>query len=279
MAKNENVSVSVTTDSGNGLRFDSQKNANVNTVLGFWLSKLNRNDNKVWQRRAVPIMAYVGANGSGKTAMMVRDTLPSLKAGRTVYSTVPLYLGDELHPCYRPFTWNALLTATHADFLLDEVIGIASSRESSAMTAEVQARLNQLRKVDIVLRWSAPAWQRADKIIREVTQAVSECRGFLPDKSATKIKKGEEKDPSQLALWAPCRLFRISTYDTREFDEWTSGKKDRSEPDVREWYWGVGSEAFAAYRTLDEVQRLEMHDQTKCDTCGHKMRTEFCKGH
>jgi len=256
------------------LRFDTKRGSTTSPVLGFLLSRFKGSEMKIARRRAVPIMAYVGANGSGKTAMMIRDTLPSLKAGRLVYSTVPLYLGDEIHPAYRPLTWHDLLTATHADFLLDEVIGVASSRESSSMSAEVQARLNQLRKADIVLRWTAPAWQRADKIIREVTQAVTECRGYMPDHAAVKTSKD-----SQAALWTPRRLFRMSTYDTREFDEWTAGKREKAPADLSEWFYAVDSEAFSTYRTLDSVERLEPHDITKCVLCGKKTRAEYCKGH
>ena len=42
------------------------------------------------QRRGFPIMAYVGPNGGGKSLAMVKDTVPSLRAGRRVLSTVRL---------------------------------------------------------------------------------------------------------------------------------------------------------------------------------------------
>ena len=41
-------------------------------------------------RRGLPIHAYVGPNGGGKSLAMVNDTIPSLDAGRPVLSTVRL---------------------------------------------------------------------------------------------------------------------------------------------------------------------------------------------
>jgi hypothetical protein len=246
------------------LRLGASRNVKISPFVSVFARFFSGSPSKVRRRRSVPIMAYVGSNGSGKTAMMVRDTLPSLDAGRLVYSTVPLYKDGELHPCYRPFTWHDLLTQTNCDFLLDEVIGIASSRESSSMSPEVQARLNQLRKRDIVLRWTAPAWPRADKIIREVTQAVTECRGYLPAKA----------DSGQ--LWAPKTLFRLATFDTKEFDDWTSGKRDKNPSELKEWFYAVGSRAFETYKTLDSVESVKPHDTTKCVECGNKVKVAYC---
>jgi hypothetical protein len=237
-------------------------------------SKVGHASTSVRRRRGVSIMSYVGSNGSGKTLCMVNDTLPSLDAGRPVYSTVPLFDPEtgEPHPSYIPFTrWQQLLDAEHADFLMDEIIGVASSRESSSLHAEVQNRLNQLRKADVVLRWTAPAWPRADKIIREVTQAVTECAGYLSDTSGT---RGDDA-----VLWAPKRLFRFRTFDMRSFDEWSAGKRERVRPDVKEWFQGPGSRAFRAYDTLAAVERIEAHDPQLCPDCGRRRRVEYCKGH
>lgn len=265
---------------GDGLRHsrEAAQARRTGLLFGVLTSKLLSSEFAVQRRRGVPIMAYVGPNGGGKTLCMVNDTLPSLDAGRTVYSTVPLYDVEtgEPHPAYRPFTrWSQLLEAEHADFLMDEVIGIASSRESSSMHAEVQNRLNQLRKADVVLRWTAPSWARADKIIREVTQAVTECRGYMSDGKATR----EPGAGGQVALWAPRRLFRFRTFDMRDFDEWSAGKRDRVRADVKQWFQGPGSRAFGSYRTLDSVERIEAHDPNKCPQCGGQLRREYCKGH
>ena len=67
-----------------------------------------------------PIAAYVGVNGSGKTLLMVHDTLPSLANGRDIYTTVPLHLPDGTIPpnVHILHDWSQVLEAEHADILL-----------------------------------------------------------------------------------------------------------------------------------------------------------------
>ena len=98
-------------------------------------------------RRGYPIHAYLGTgNGSGKTLLMVHDSLPSLEAGRPVLSTVrlldyknPRQCDDPTctfpghpnhqaaHPLYIPFKdYQQLLDARDCDVLMDEVTGVAS---------------------------------------------------------------------------------------------------------------------------------------------------------
>ncbi len=216
-------------------------------------------------RRSFPIMGYVGPNGGGKSLAMVQDTLPSMSSGRTVLSTVRLLLPgtDVDHPSYVPFTsFDQLLEVEHCDVLMDEVVGIAGSREASRLDVRVQNILVQLRRRDVVLRWSAPSWARADKIIREVTQSVTECRGYYQARAGV-------DDNGERRLWAPKRLFAFRTYDTMEFDEWTAGKRERADPQISEWFLGPGSTAFAAYDTMDSVQMVAApNPEGTCDTCG-----------
>jgi len=151
-------------------------------------------------RRAWPIHGYIGPNGGGKTTAAVWDTMPSLMAGRSVLATVrlldfenPRLCDDPLcdspdhathkakHPLWIPWTsWTQLLEVEHCDVIADEVTGVASSRESQSMPSVVANALVQLRRRDVVLRWTAPSWSRADLIIRECSQAATLCSGFLP---------------------------------------------------------------------------------------------------
>jgi hypothetical protein len=205
---------------------------------------------------------------------MVHDSLPSLRAGRLVLSTVALL--DQAtglpHPAYVPLTsFDQLLLAKNCDVLMDEVTGIANSRDSSKLPPAVQNLLVQLRRRDVVLRWTAPNWSRADKIIREVTQGVVECRGYFP--GAPLPSEGS----SGVRLWAPNRLFSFSLYDTIDFDDWTTGKRDKLPPLSRQWFKGIGSDAFASYDTLDSVALVTHSDaENQCTGCGHKKRVEYC---
>jgi len=227
-------------------------------------------------RRSFPIMGYVGPNGGGKSAAMVNDTLPSLDRGRTVLSTVKLldWRTGLPHPAYVPFTdFDQLLTLEHADVLMDEVVGIANSRSAASLSVVVQNLLVQLRRRDIVLRWTAPNWSRADKIIREVTQAVTECRGMFPGRP-------QVDESGQMRLWAPKRVFNFRTYDTVDFEEWTSGKKDSAKAVAVQWLKGPGSRMFAGYDTLDSVNMVaHAAEDGMCSVCGKQMRKEYCKGH
>jgi hypothetical protein len=206
---------------------------------------------------------------------MVHDILPSLDAGRTVLSTVRLLDGaGNPHPGYIPFTdFGQLLDAEHCDVLMDEIVGIANSRDGAKLPSPVQNLLVQLRRRDITLSWSAPNWARADKIIREVTQAVTECRGFYPGRAV-----GADT-ASGVRLWAPKRVFKFQTFDTAEFEEWTSGKRDKMRPLAAQWFKGPDSRAFASYDTLDSVSMVSGGADDTCPYCDKKKRVEYCKGH
>lgn len=229
-------------------------------------------------RRSYPIMAYVGPNGGGKSACMVYDTIPSLRRGRTVLSTVKLVdpRTGRPFPNYVKFeSWDQLVDLKDADVLMDEMVGIAGSRESQKLDMRVQNVLVQLRRRNIVLRWSAPNWARADKIVREVTQSVTECRGYFPSRVA---KRAGDDDAVQ--LWAPKRLFRFRTFDTIDFEEWTSGKRDKLEPIAGEYFYGPGSTVFDTYDTLDAVSMVAgITPEGLCDICMKTARKEYCKGH
>ncbi len=243
------------------------------------IRKLINRTKKVGRRRGVPIHAYVGPNGSGKSLAMVRDTIPSLDAGRRVLSTVRLV--DEHgadHPMYEKFVdWRQLLTAEHCDVLMDEVTGIASSRESQGLPWEVANVLVQLRRRDIQLRWTAPAWARSDKIIREVTQAVTECRGYMSDRRPLR----DSGRRMNVGLWLPKRMFTFKTYDTNEFEEWTAGKRDTVKPICFELFYSPGDRALTTYNTWDAVSIVgeQVVGGGICLDCGLPRRRQYCTGH
>jgi hypothetical protein len=215
-------------------------------------------------------MGFTGPNGGGKTLAMIWDTLPSLARGRRVISTVRLLDFENPRPCETPETcgidhtgasanhmqahplyeplreWSQVLEAEHCDMLFDEVTGVASSRASHSMPAPVANLLVQLRRRDVVLRWSAPSWARSDVIIRECSQAVTYCRGYLP--KAVEPGAGEEE-----RLWRAKRLAEWRTFDATEFEDFTSGKREALKPLVKDWHWIPGSPASQAYDTFDSV--------------------------
>lgn len=227
-------------------------------------------------RRATPIACYVGPNGGGKTLAMVHDTLPSLDAGRTVLSTVPLFSVPpkyrpehgplELHPCYVPLSsWRQLVAAEHCDVLMDEVTGVASSRSYSSLPAQLLNMLMQLRKRDVVLRWTSPNYSRADVVIREVTRTVTVCRGYWP-------KRVEG------SAWPSRRLFTWATFDAVDFDAFETAKSDQLKKLARQAVWRRPSfRAQHAYNTLDAVSTLDHIDVFgSCLECGGKRTQHRC---
>lgn len=220
-------------------------------------------------RRRFNIHAYVGMNGSGKSLAMVHDTVPSLLAGRRVLSTVKLLdpaTGGE-HPLFERLTeWSQVLEAKHCDVLFDEVQGIADSRSSQGMPVQVRNFLGQLRRNDVVLRWTTPAWNWTDVRLRDVTRAVTVCRGYMP-----------KADPGAESVWAPNRLFRWLTYDAAEFSRWTDGTEANLRGKLNVWYWRPSNAAQHFYSTLDPVTRIgEVLDSGRCAVCGGRRTIPLC---
>lgn len=225
------------------------------------------------------IVGLVGPNGGGKTlALMVltaatragqwwecdlpfhEHTKQGITSGyRKMLSTVPILDGTgDLHPLYEEFTdFQQLLDLEHGDGYMDEVVTVASSRESARMDPRVLVKLNQLRKDDVFLYWTAPNLARADKSIREVTKALIECRGYAPAPAS-------ESGPR----WRSKRVFKFTAYDAVEFESWTAGQRENATPLRTLWFNGTGSAEFRAYDTLSAVSMVRsMTPENTCTVC------------
>lgn len=222
-------------------------------------------------RRRFEIQAYVGVNGSGKSLAMVHDTIPSLLAGRRVLSTVTILdpVTGEPHPLFEPLTsWGQLLQAEHCDVLFDEVQGIADARNgANGLPVQVRNFLGQLRRNDVTLRWTAPSWNWADSRLRDITKAVTVCRGHmskLPD------------DPKM--VWRVNRLFRWNTYDAKDFDRWDNGTTEaKLKGRLNAWFWRPGSAAEAYYDSLAPVSFIaDVLESGRCAWCGGRRRVPEC---
>jgi hypothetical protein len=217
-------------------------------------------------RMSFPIMGFVGPNGGGKTLAAVAMAYAAMEfQNRKVLSTVPLLDPDsgKPHRNYVPWTsWDQLLDWWDGDVLADEILSIASSRGAASLDPRAQTLLVQLRKRNCRFWWTAPSYARADVIIREVTQAITECRGYYSDNTGRQERRGT------IQSWAPKRLFHFATYDATEFDEWTAGKKEKATTLVEDWFHGVDSVTFKCYDTLGAVNVIAgVSDGGVCDTC------------
>lgn len=246
------------------------------------------------RRRLQAIMAYDGPNGSGKTAAMVYDTLPTLdgirwecrvkdhrhtlagvyEGERYVLANLDLYDTEtgELHPrSVRLVDWGQLLTAEHCDVLFDEIMGIASARDSGGLPGEVAMLLQKLRHFDITLRLTTPRFGAAHIDLRSVVKAVTACRGFMPNKASKQV------------AWAPNRLFNWRTFSTEDYEDGAPSRseRDRNKKGVRAkvvaWVWGPDSRMFAAYDTLGVVSVLaKALPSGTCSICGGRRSIPKC---
>jgi hypothetical protein len=270
-------------------------------TAGWITPKFLSGEKKRGARRGVPIHAYVGANGGGKTLAMIHDTLPSLAAGRRVLSNVPLLdpATGEPHPLWVPLrSWVQLLEAEHCDVLLDEAQGVVNSRESSAMPVQMLTMLMQLRKRDVCLRLTAPNFARIDKAVREVCQAVTVCRGYLP-MAPQRIARDAARctdcihepviDDGELVavptpcakhearLWSMKQCFWWRTYDAMEWEQFSLQQVENIKPLATSWYWRPGRDAEKVYDTLGQVEVMDhLSDAGLCAHCGGKRMHRKC---
>jgi hypothetical protein len=262
---------------------------------------------RVYMRR-VPILGIFGPNGHGKTLAMVWITMPDLDMGVPVLSTVRLtdfrdprpcdgtkiverigvarhveaceldtpgiehWHHNAAHPAYIPCTSYAQLVA-HRDgvLLLDEVTGGFSSRSSMSMPGAVMQAIMQMRKLDRVVRYSAPAWSRTDVALRQVTIGATLCTGF-----ASASVEGRQ--------WRSNRLFRWLTYDARKLDDVNEAdrqadkKRKRLKADRFCMHWAPGSGVFDAFDTYSMADTLGGVDESgKCLKCNKVKTQEKCK--
>lgn len=232
------------------------------------------------KRNGFAIHGYTGANGGGKTMAAVFDSLAHLAAGRPVVSTCRILdpRTGEPHPLWVPFDdFRVLLELSYCCVILDEVTGVASSRESMGLPSAVLNRLMQLRKGDVDVKWTTPDWNRADVALRRVTQGLTTCVGLMPKEIETADDDGLSRS------WRQRRLFVWRTYDARQFDEWSvakersTSKAHRLRPITRQVMWGPGSLTQECYDTYEHALSVgAVNDAGLCMDCGHKRRAKQC---
>jgi hypothetical protein len=177
---------------------------------------------------------------------------------------------EAAHPLWIPWTrWDQLLRFNFGRVLADEMTGIASSRESQTLPSEVLNHLQQLRRADIPFAYTCPDWARADKSLREPTQAVTVCTGYL--KTEAPLFGDQER------VWKARRLFNWRTYDARALDQLTEGKKQDVGAEVKDWHWGPSSLAFRLYDTFAPVLQVGTATESgRCFRCGGTRPPQKC---
>lgn len=236
---------------------------------------------------ASPIRAFVGPNGSGKSlAALICGVVPALRAGRPVLSNCTLR--PEVIDCdpalYEPLTtWKSLVEAQGRTIWLDEITACLPSRAFASVPAELQRVLNQLRKQDCDVLWTAPNWSRADVLVREVTQEVTVCRsrwrdpwqrtidGPVRDERGRKVRRD--------ARWPAWRFFSWYSYAAEDYDLYQDrGSSELLKPMYRTNYWLPARKREAwVYATGDQVMLMDhLDDIGRCVGCNRPRRKEYC---
>lgn len=257
------------------------------------------------------IRAFVGANGGGKTLAVVETcVLPAWEAGRLVVANMALYpdrLGYspdlfqplvswrdivkmgrclEPEPCEPGDCSHTITRGRGCLLVLDEASAALPSRQSGSVPPQLVRVLNQLRKRDVELVWTAPAYARMDVVVRECTQAVTVCTGLLPDRYPRALQAGVRKwfppkaaDAARLErAWAPNRLFTWVTYEAMSYDEFTLGKTAQLRPRSKRSYWRTRHDAMHAYGTMEGADLLDhLTDSGACMDCGLPKSRKSCE--
>lgn len=185
---------------------------------------------------------------------------PGVTSGRRlVYSTVPLLGPDgDVDPLYRPLVdFRQLVTVEHSDVLFDEVAGISDASDSASVPVQVTNWLHQLRKRDVRLRVTTPAYSRCSKPIRQVAQVVVDARSFWPEPA------------TEGRLWRSRRGMLFRAFDAFAFDNYSAHTSERLQPLARAAYWRPTGEAQHRYDTLSATTALgHVTDAGMCAVCG-----------
>lgn len=284
-----------------------------------WLPGFQTETEAVRKRRGFAIHAYIGANGSGKSATCCLDTIPTLRgiswscsnpdhfhSSKGIYSGVRRVLSTmrfttpdgEPHPLWIPLTdYAQLVNFEHGDLILDEVGGAVASSTGDDIPQSVKAVLQEMRRKEVNIRWTAPSWARASKVLRECSLGVTVSQGKFAVRDSDDVEFSgwhleQRMNQHTFALddvmcetdglhthsagrtWGSRRMFYTQTFDASQFDEWTSAKREKLKPVVRQVIWRPGHELEKAYDTHAHVNKLgQITDSGRCDTCmGFKAR-------
>ncbi len=238
------------------------------------------------------IQAFVGPNGGGKSlAAMELMVVRSWAAGRPVCANLALYPERLGYPAdlYVPLeSWKQIPELSGVTLVLDEISSVLPSRQAMSVPPQLVRVLNQLRKGDVDLGWTAPNWSRCDVLLREVTQAVTVCRGSMPDRwqrlesgparwNRPKLTDDVDKAMRHVKGWPPNRFFSWTTYDAMEFDEFSYSTAKQIRPRRRVRYLRQRHGTDLAYNTLEAVNLLDhLDDVGLCVSCGGTRSRHKC---
>jgi hypothetical protein len=180
-------------------------------------------------------------------------------------------------------SWRQLSSFTDGLVLLDDVSAQLPSRQAMSLPPQLARVLNMLRHFDVELAWTAPNWSRADVIIREVTQEVTVCRGYMPDWCERESnvppfwRANARRVQRSRSGWPYNRLFRFKTYDATMFDEFTYHQVKDVKPRSSLWYYRPWHRHQYLYNSQAIVALMDHLDESgRCLECGGYRQRQKC---
>ncbi len=176
---------------------------------------------------------------------------------RLAWSTLPLLDRDgRVHPLYRPLaSARELPHIEHADVLFDEVAGVSDADTSASMPSAIKRWLQQLRKRDVRLRVTTPAYDRCSLPIRQIANVVVDCRSFFVASGGGRV-------------WKPRRAMIFEAYDAFEFGHFDKNSGKRLKREAVMYYWRNSHRGMGAYSTLAQVSALvDVDESGACVVC------------
>lgn len=212
--------------------------------------------------RGVPIAGFTGPNGAGKTALAVQSAMADMQRGRVVYSTVAISCAfGKSRPI--PSLSTLLDLEPGSTVLIDEISSVFSSRTGSTLPPEFDTFIGTARHSKIAIRWTAPAWMRAENRVREVTQGLVSVNPFI-----------RRRDPEG-SLWPRTVVAQVGVLDC-------IGVKTDADPEVvrrRRFVRLAGLQSWGCYDTHAPVASLVNTALFgTCPDCGGTRARPKCDG-
>ncbi len=243
------------------------------------------------------IVGYVGGNGGGKSLAMTEDLAVPWLDDHTpcdcgecdgIPRTIVANYGIESTNFVPLRSWRQVVLAHNARILLDEISAVLPSRQAMTVPPQLVRVINQLRKQNCQLGWTAPAWARCDSALREVTRTVCVCRGFWRDPLRRvpgvyrfprrgPLYRGPDGRPVKAGGWVPNCLFTCTYFDSKEFDDVSYDQLGTLKPAAHKFYWRPANKAYLVYRTMQGVDLMDhLDDVGACFMCGGTRSRKRC---
>lgn len=178
---------------------------------------------------------------------------------RRVASTLPLLdrQTGRLHDLYLPLTSARQLPhLEHCDVFFDEVAGISDADSSSSTPGAIKRWLQQLRKRDVRLFVTTPAYDRCSLPIRQIAKVIVDCRSFY------------SQDTNGGREWMPTLGMTFEAFDAFEYASFDKSSAKRQDCLAREYYWREDHDGMYSYDTLAQVNALvEVDESGACVVC------------